>query len=80
MDIPIVLTGIRPGEKLSEDVLGAGEPRSPTFHPRIWRVDGANGIDREHLKHLLAQLEGAVFQASLPPDCPGVLRVLRELV
>jgi FlaA1/EpsC-like NDP-sugar epimerase len=32
----ITYTGLRPGEKLSESLFGAGEERIPTAHPKIW--------------------------------------------
>ncbi len=38
VDIPIVYTGPRPGEKLHEELLGKGEERLPTEHPRVWRI------------------------------------------
>ncbi len=38
IDIPIVYTGLRPGEKMHEDLLGDGEERSLTAHPHIFRV------------------------------------------
>ena len=34
-DIRIVYTGLRPGEKLDEDLFGAGETALPTRHPRL---------------------------------------------
>lgn len=34
-DIPIVYTGLRPGEKLYEEVLNNGETTLPTHHPKI---------------------------------------------
>lgn len=38
----IRLTGLRPGEKLHEDLYEDDEVRSSTVHPRIWRVAGAH--------------------------------------
>ncbi len=34
-DIPIVITGLREGEKLYEELLNDGETTLPTFHPKI---------------------------------------------
>ena len=38
VDIPIVFSGLRPGEKLFEELLGAEEGSEPTEHARIFRV------------------------------------------
>ncbi|MGC8838817.1 MAG: polysaccharide biosynthesis protein [Anaerolineae bacterium] len=38
VDIPIVYTGVRPGEKLHEELWSAGEDLLPTPHSRIYRV------------------------------------------
>ncbi len=35
VDMPIVYTGLRPGEKLFEELLSDGENNSPTHHPKI---------------------------------------------
>ena len=39
-DIPIQYVGIRPGEKLHEELFGDGEKGQPTSHPFISRLDG----------------------------------------
>lgn len=80
-EIPIVFTGVRPGEKLSEDLFGSGEPLSRTSHPRIWRVESAKAIDRQQLEESLAYLEQAVFDGTfLAGRAAGMQKVLRELV
>ena len=38
-DVPIVYTGLRPGEKLAEELFSAGERRHPTVHPLVDSVD-----------------------------------------
>ena len=48
VDIPIVYTGLRPGEKLHEQLLDNNEYREPTPHPQIFRVvnDDRNNPDK----------------------------------
>ena len=50
-DIDIIYTGLRPGEKLSEDIFSAGEYRRATTNPLIYSVevpkvsaDGVRGV------------------------------------
>jgi FlaA1/EpsC-like NDP-sugar epimerase len=38
-DIDIVYTGLRPGEKLGEELFSLGEQPSATQHPLVSRVD-----------------------------------------
>ena len=37
-DIEVRITGVRPGEKLEEELLAEGEPADPTEHPAISRI------------------------------------------
>lgn len=60
VDIPIVYTGPRPGEKLHEELLGKNEERLPTEHPRIWRIVSRTGItppSRAQIDTLLTMAE-----------------------
>jgi FlaA1/EpsC-like NDP-sugar epimerase len=38
IDVPIKYTGLRPGEKLEEELLGDGETWHSTSHPRVFNV------------------------------------------
>jgi FlaA1/EpsC-like NDP-sugar epimerase len=58
-DIPIQFFGVRPGEKLHEDLVGDGETVSPTEHPKIMRVTRPP-IDAAWLDEELADLERLV--------------------
>jgi len=52
VDIPIVFSGLRPGEKLFEELLGAEEGSEPTEHPRIFKArnPGVRPEDETFLK------------------------------
>src|SRR5439155_21423782 len=57
IDIPIVYTGLRPGEKLHEELIFPEEGREPTDHPLVHRVKSsaaANG--NGHLQAGIARL------------------------
>ncbi len=41
-DIPIIYTGLRPGEKLFEELMLEGEGIKPTSHPKIRVLNGGN--------------------------------------
>jgi len=49
-DMRIVFTGVRPGEKLEEQLVGCNETVVETEHPKIRRIQFAHsGVDREAL-------------------------------
>jgi FlaA1/EpsC-like NDP-sugar epimerase len=58
-EIAIEFTGVRPGEKLHEELWSAGEVVEPTQHPKISRATRAQ-IDGTWLDEELAELERLV--------------------
>ena len=73
-DIEIRYTGIRPGEKLFEELSTAGEGIARTTHPKIF----TGTYDSPHLPTLRAQLEtlGALCNSANPSGIPGALTQL----
>ncbi len=58
-DIDVQVVGTRPGEKLHEELWGAGETAVPTQHPKIMRVSGPI-VDSVWLQDELTELERLV--------------------
>jgi len=58
-DVDIVFTGIRPGEKLFEELQTAGENIVNTRHPKIF-IGRISGLPSDELKNLLSALRSAV--------------------
>jgi FlaA1/EpsC-like NDP-sugar epimerase len=81
-DIPIVITGLRPGERLTEDLLAPDEGWRPTSHPAIrevvfqalpkeddlaWTVERLNDLARDGQTDILVRaLKNAVQVAPEP--------------
>jgi FlaA1/EpsC-like NDP-sugar epimerase len=55
-DIAIAYTGVRPGEKLHEELYTAAEARSRTGHPKIFRIASAAAIAPHELADRLTWL------------------------
>jgi len=64
--VRIRFTGLRPGEKLEEDLLGDQESRQSTLHPQIYRVQTAP-VDAERVRRQIARLR---WLAGQPPARP----------
>jgi FlaA1/EpsC-like NDP-sugar epimerase len=73
-DIAIEFSGLRPGEKLHEELVADGEERTTTPHDRI-RVLVAQGAPPP-LAEWLARVEDGVAAS----DVGGVMRTIQELV
>ncbi len=74
-DIQIRYTGLRPGEKLDEELVGTGERREPTGHAKIFRVVRDHAfpeIDESKVQRLIQQ---AVHMDDL-----AIRDTLREIV
>ncbi|HEY6007461.1 MAG TPA: nucleoside-diphosphate sugar epimerase/dehydratase [Geobacteraceae bacterium] len=74
-DIDIVFTGLRPGEKLFEELLIDGEGIVPTTHDKI-RIAASVGSD---LRQVTAELD-QLAQLAGQGDVAGIVHSLRRLV
>ena len=75
-DIKIAFTGLRPGEKLYEELFEQGEQVEPTSHAKIKRVVGNNLFGSDELARRLEQLEASLSRA----DQAALVPQLKELV
>jgi FlaA1/EpsC-like NDP-sugar epimerase len=57
-DVEIAFTGVRPGEKLYEEVFFGGEDIRPTNHPKVLRV-----LDDTHDPSFIEHVDGLIRQA-----------------
>jgi FlaA1/EpsC-like NDP-sugar epimerase len=63
-DVPISFTGLRPGEKLYEELLANDETTEPTPHPKLRIVKGADTVVNPVAVMHWIQAAGPVPQAS----------------
>ncbi len=75
-DIPIVFTGIRPGEKLFEEVLTAEEGAEMTAHRRVFVARLSSSEDSARIDASLEELRDAAEVG----EKDGILSILRALV
>ena len=75
-DIPIVFSGIRPGEKLFEEVLTAEEGVESTVHPKIFKAKIGKSLPEEFLSEKIERLQ-AFAQTR---DSLSIIRTLQELI
>ena len=74
-DIEIVYTGLRPGEKLSEELFHAGEVLGLTAHEKITQAS-ARTFDVDTLSTVLTQIQKAIFEC----NHDSIIQSLRLLV
>jgi FlaA1/EpsC-like NDP-sugar epimerase len=75
-DIEIVFTGIRPGEKLSEDLWGDGMEYQKTDHPEIFRAEAEEAILPADLDKLIDELN----RLACDGEASAILHLLDETI
>ena len=75
-DIGIVFTGIRPGEKLREDLWDEGHEFKPTKHPDIYRDDSSECLTGDELAAVVSKL----LHLAEEGDVKAILEYLDETI
>jgi FlaA1/EpsC-like NDP-sugar epimerase len=72
IDIPIEYTGVRPGEKMHEELFDSSETPMQTIHPHIMKVRSWNGFD-EQTTTFLDKLDLLTAERDVLPQLLDVL-------
>jgi FlaA1/EpsC-like NDP-sugar epimerase len=75
-DIEIVFTGIRPGEKLSEDLWDEGYAFQPTGHPDIFRLDEEEVLNGKALDQTINE----IIRLAREGDIQAIMSMLDEVI
>lgn len=75
-DIPIHFTGLRPGEKLFEELNLDDESLLPTVHTKVRRYASPSSLDRKQLKSFIWEMEQVVRER----DVAGLIKVFEEVI
>jgi len=74
-EIPIIFTGVRPGEKLHEELIGEHEETSPTRDKQLLRIRG-NHLDTSALENAIRDLATLAVRG----DAELIVAKLQEVV
>ena len=75
-DMPIVFTGIRPGEKLYEELLTDEERKSVTKHKKIFMTKDTNSVGADYMKNIERLIEKSKKNA----PAGDIVGMLKEIV
>jgi FlaA1/EpsC-like NDP-sugar epimerase len=75
-DIEIAFTGVRPGEKMTEELWEEGTPLLKTPHPDIFRLDTDASLPGLSLPQTIDSLSAAVHSG----DADTIIDLLDELI
>jgi len=77
VDIPIVFSGLRPGEKLFEELLGAEEGSEPTEHARIFKARNPKvGSDKETFGMIERLIDGCRDRSDRKAIVSGLMEIV----
>jgi len=74
-DIHIKETGLRPGEKLKEELLVDDELSLPTYHPKIMRAR-VRTYDKDHITKILEELSDLVLEG----DTFAMIKKIKQII
>jgi len=77
VDIAIVYSGFRPGEKLFEEILGAEEGSEPTGIPKIFKARNRRNYD---LEAVMSKVEGLIQLCDNSGNREEVVAMLKEIL
>ncbi len=75
-DIEIAFTGIRPGEKLSEDLWEEGNQFVPTQHPDIYQFDDPTNLQGKVLREKINEL----LKLADDDECEKIVRLVDDTI
>ncbi|MFZ1745438.1 MAG: polysaccharide biosynthesis protein [Nitrospirales bacterium] len=75
-NIPIQFIGLRPGEKLEEELVGECERAVPSSIDKILRIQSTQSLDPAFLTNILSKLE----DVQILGHSPSVIELLQQLV
>jgi FlaA1/EpsC-like NDP-sugar epimerase len=78
-DIDITYTGLRPGEKLFEEILSAEEGTSATMHQKVFTARNSNGLGIDGIHQLINELETVIREAPID-DSNSIKNALKKYV
>jgi FlaA1/EpsC-like NDP-sugar epimerase len=75
-DVEISFTGIRPGEKMTEELWDEGTPLQKTLHPDIFRLEADTSLPVVNLPQAIASLSAAAHSG----DSDAIIDLLDALI
>ncbi len=75
-DIDIVFSGIRPGEKISEDLWDEGHTFARTVHPDVYRLEGQDVLVGDELHQSIDEM----VRLAQENDSVLIVKMMDELI